>query len=147
TRDGWVSLAVDPNLAYDAQGTIKEAQRLHRMIDRANLFVKIPGTEPGLEAIEESIASGIPINVTLLFSLERHRAAAEAYLRGLQRLRAAGGDLSSVASVASFFVSRVDIEADRRLEESGGPEELKGTLAIANAKLAYQTYKQLFSGA
>jgi transaldolase len=146
TRDGWVSLEVDPNLAYDANGTIQEARRLHAMIDRPNLFVKIPGTEPGLEAIEESIASGIPINVTLLFSLERHRDAAEAYLRGLRRLRDSGGDLSKVASVASFFVSRVDTEADRRLDEIGGHDDLKGTLAIANAKLAYETYKELFSG-
>jgi transaldolase len=146
TRDGWVSLEVDPRLAYDAAGTAAEARRLHAMIERPNLFVKIPGTEPGLEAIEESIAAGIPINVTLLFSLERHREAANAYLGGLRRLHEAGGDLSSVASVASFFVSRVDTEADRRLEQLGGHDELKGTLAIANAKLAYQTYKELFSG-
>jgi transaldolase len=146
TRDGWVSLEVDPNLAYDAQGTIEEARRLHRMIDRPNLFIKIPGTDPGLEAIEESIAAGIPINVTLLFSLERHRTAAQAYLRGLGRLRENGGDPRTVASVASFFVSRVDTEADRRLDELGGHDELKGKLAIANAKLAYQTYKELFSG-
>jgi transaldolase len=146
TRDGWVSLEVDPNLAYNAQETIEEARRLHRMIGRPNLFIKIPGTEPGLEAIEESVASGIPINVTLLFSLERHRAAAEAYLRGLTRLRDDGGDPRAVASVASFFVSRVDTEADRRLEALGGHSDLKGKLAIANAKLAYQTYKQLFSG-
>ncbi|MGB0092586.1 MAG: transaldolase [Solirubrobacteraceae bacterium] len=146
TRDGWVSLEVDPNFAYDDRATIEEAKRLHAMIERPNLFVKIPGTEPGLRAIEESIASGIPINVTLLFSLQRHRDAAEAYLRGLRRLRDDGGDLSRVASVASFFVSRVDTEADRRLDEIGGHDELKGTLAIANAKLAYQTYKELFGG-
>ena len=146
TRDGWVSLEVDPNLAYDAQGTIEEARRLHRMVDRLNLFVKIPGTKEGLEAIEEAIAAGIPINVTLLFSLQRHREAAEAYLRGLQRLHEGGGDLEAVASVASFFVSRVDTEADRRLDELGGRDELKGTLGIANARLAYQTYKELFSG-
>ena len=146
TRDGWVSLEVDPNLAYDADATLREAQRLHALIGRSNLFVKIPGTEPGLEAIEESIALGIPINVTLLFSLERHRAAAEAYVRGLRRLKESGGELRGVASVASFFVSRVDTEADRRLDEVGGFGELKGTLAIANAKLAYQTYKELFSG-
>ena len=146
TRDGWVSLEVDPNLAYDAQSTIEEARRLHGMIERPNLFVKIPGTEPGLEAIEETIAAGIPVNVTLLFSLERHREAAEAYLGGLRRLRDAGGELASVASVASFFVSRVDTEADRRLEATGGYDDLKGALAVANAKLAYQTYKELFSG-
>ena len=116
------------------------------MVDRANLFVKIPGTKAGLSAIEETIAAGIPVNVTLLFSLERHRAAAEAYVRGLRRLRDDGGDCGTVASVASFFVSRVDTEADRRLEEIGGHDELQGKLAIANAKLAYQTYKEIFSG-
>ncbi|MDQ3764134.1 MAG: transaldolase [Actinomycetota bacterium] len=147
SRDGWVSLEVDPSLAHDTQATIDEATRLHRMIDRPNLFVKIPGTEAGLSAIEESIARGIPVNVTLLFSLQRHRAAAQAYLRGLRRLHEAGGDLRTVASVASFFVSRVDSAADRRLEELGGYDELKGTLAVANAKLAYQAYKELFTGA
>ncbi len=146
TRDGWVSLEVDPNLAMDTAGTVKEARRIHAMIERPNLFVKIPGTEPGLQAIEDTTAAGIPVNVTLLFSLQRHREAAEAYIRGLKRLREDGGDLSTVASVASFFVSRVDTEADRRLDEIGGHDELKGTLAIANAKLAYQTYKELFSG-
>jgi transaldolase len=146
TRDGWVSLEVDPNLANDSGGTFKEAQRLHRMVQRKNLFVKIPGTEAGLQAIEDTIAEGIPVNVTLLFSLQRHRAAAEAYVRGLRRLREAGGDLTQVASVASFFVSRVDTEADKRLDSIGGHDELKGTLAIANAKLAYQAYQQLFSG-
>ncbi len=146
TRDGWVSLEVDPNLAMDTQGTIEEAKRIHAMIERPNLFVKIPGTEPGLQAIEDTIAGGIPVNVTLLFSLQRHREAAEAYLRGLRRLREDGGDLRTVASVASFFVSRVDTEADKRLDEIGGHDELKGKLAIANAKLAYQTYNELFSG-
>jgi transaldolase len=146
TRDGWVSLEVDPNLAHDAAGTLEEAKRLHSMVDRRNLFVKIPGTQEGLEAIEQSIAAGIPVNVTLLFSLQRHRDAAEAYLRGLRRLRESGGDLSKVASVASFFVSRVDTEADKRLKEIGGHDDLMGKLAIANAKLAYQTYKELFRG-
>ncbi len=146
TPDGWVSLEVDPTLAYDAAGTLTEAMRLRTLVDRPNLFVKIPGTEPGLQAIEDAVAAGIAINVTLLFSLARHRAAAEAYVRGLHRLRERGGDLSSVASVASFFVSRVDTEADRRLEQIGGHDELKGKLAIANAKLAYQTYKEVFSG-
>jgi transaldolase len=146
TRDGWVSLEVDPNLAHNAEATSVEARRIHKMIERPNLFVKIPGTEEGLQAIEDTIAAGIPVNVTLLFSLERHREAAEAYLKGLRRLRDNGGDLSTVASVASFFVSRVDTEADRRLDEIGGHDELKGKLAIANAKLAYQTYKELFSG-
>jgi len=144
-KDGWVSFEVDPNLAHDTQGTIDEAKRLHALVDRPNLFVKIPATREGLPAIEETIAAGIPVNVTLIFSLERHRAVAEAYIRGLQRLADAGGDLSKVASVASFFVSRVDTEADKRLDEAGHPE-LKGKLAIANAKLAYQAYKEVFSG-
>ena len=144
--NGWVSLEVDPHLAYDAEATIAEATRLHAMVDRPNLYVKIPATKPGLLAIEETIAREIPVNVTLLFSLERHREVGDAYLRGLWRLREAGGDLRRVASVASFFVSRVDSEADRRLERLGGHDELKGSLAIANAKLAYQTYKELFSG-
>jgi transaldolase len=108
--------------------------------------VKIPATKEGLPAIEESIAAGIPINVTLIFSLERHREVAEAYARGVQRLADSGADLSRMASVASFFVSRVDTEADKRLDEIGGHDELKGTLAIANAKLAYETYKQVFAG-
>jgi transaldolase len=146
TRDGWVSLEVDPSLAFDAEATTEEARRLHGLIERPNLFVKIPGTEPGLVAIEESIAAGIPVNVTLLFSLQRHRKAAEAYIRGVRRLKDAGGDLRSVASVASFFVSRVDTEADKRLEQIGGHDELRGTLGVANAKLAYLTYTELFSG-
>ncbi|HET8952230.1 MAG TPA: transaldolase [Solirubrobacteraceae bacterium] len=144
-KDGYVSLEVDPNLAHDTQGTMDEAKRLHALIDKPNLFIKIPATKEGLPAIEETIASGIPVNVTLIFSLERHRAVAEAYIRGLQRLAEAGGDLTKVASVASFFVSRVDTEADKRIEEAGH-KELQGKLAIANAKLAYQSYKEIFSG-
>ena len=146
-KDGWVSLEVDPNLAHDTQATIDEAARLHGLIDRPNVLIKIPATKEGLPAIEETIASGIPVNVTLIFSLERHREVAEAYVRGLERLVESGGDPSKVASVASFFVSRVDTEADRRLDEIGGFDELKGTLAIANAKLAYETYAEVFSGA
>jgi len=145
-RDGWVSLEVDPNLAHDTEGTIAEAKRLHALVDRPNLFIKIPATRAGLRAIEETIAAGIPVNVTLIFSLERHREVAEAYVRGVQRYADAGGDLSKMASVASFFVSRVDTEADKRLDAIGGHDELKGTLAIANAKLAYETYKRIFAG-
>jgi len=145
-KDGWVSLEVDPNLAHDAQATIDEAKRLHGMVGRDNLLIKIPATVEGLEAIEETIAAGIPVNVTLIFSLERHRKVAEAYIRGLQRFVAGGGGPSkNMASVASFFVSRVDTEADKRLDEAGGHDELKGTLAIANAKLAYRAYQELFS--
>jgi transaldolase len=145
-RDGWVSLEVDPNIASDTDATKRDAKRLNEMVDRPNVFIKIPATEPGLQAIEDSIAAGIPINVTLIFSLERHRKVAEAYIRGLERFVEDGGDPSTMASVASFFVSRVDTEADKRLDEKDGVDDLKGKLAIANAKLAYQTYKELFSG-
>jgi len=145
-RDGYVSMEVDPNLAYDTEATVAEAKRIHDDCDRPNLFVKIPATRPGLPAIEDMIAKGKPINVTLIFSLERYREVARAYIRGLERLVAGGGDPTTVASVASFFVSRVDTEADRRLDEIGGHDDLKGKLAIANAKLAYEAYKELFSG-
>ena len=137
--DGYVSLEVDPALAYDRDATFAEAMRLHDLGDRPNLYVKIPGTAPGIGAIEDCIAAGRRINVTLIFSLERHAEVAEAYIRGVERLLAAGGDPADVASVASFFVSRVDTEADRRLAEVGRPD-LQGRLAIANAKLAYQHY-------
>jgi transaldolase len=145
-KDGYVSLEVDPNLAYDTEGTVAEAVRLHELVDKPNLFVKIPATKPGLPAIEDMIAKGKSINVTLIFSLERYEEVANAYIRGLERLVAAGGDPSAVASVASFFVSRVDTETDRRLDENGGHDELRGKLAIANAKLAYQRYGELFTG-
>jgi transaldolase len=147
-QDGYVSMEVDPDLAYERDATIEEAMRFHEWIDRPNLFVKIPATEPGLGAIEECIARGRSINVTLIFSLERHEAVAEAYIRGLERLVESGGDPSRVASVASFFVSRVDTEADKRLEAIGTEEALalRGKLAIANAKLAYAKYRELFAG-
>jgi transaldolase len=143
--DGYVSLEVDPRLAYDREASYDQAMRFHEDVDRKNLYVKIPGTQPGLGAIEDCIAKGKSINVTLIFSLERYAAVVEAYLRGLERLVAAGGDAASVISVASFFVSRVDTEADRRLEEIGRPD-LQGKLAIANAKLAYEHWRQAFSG-
>ena len=145
-KDGYVSIEVDPNLASDTDATIAEAQRLHEFVDRPNCFVKIPATEPGLPAIEEMIARGKRINVTLIFSLQRYSEVIEAYLRGLERLVESGGDPTQVASVASFFVSRVDTEADKRLDEAGAPDDLKGKLAVANAKLAYQRYKELFAG-
>jgi transaldolase len=145
-RDGYVSIEVDPTLAYDTEATTAEAKRLHALIDRPNVFVKIPATKPGLPAIEDMIAKGKSINVTLIFALDRYVEVASAYIRGLERLVAAGGDPKVVASVASFFVSRVDTEADRRLDEIGGSDGLKGKLAVANAKLAYQRYKELFSG-
>jgi transaldolase len=144
--DGRVSLEVDPNFANDTEATIEEAQRFHDTIDRPNLYVKIPATKEGLPAIEEMIARGRSINVTLIFSLERYAEVAEAYIRGLERLVAGGGDLAKTLSVASFFVSRVDTETDKRLDAIEGADHLKGRLAIANAKLAYQRYKEIFSG-
>lgn len=143
--DGWVSLEVDPGLAYDREGTYAEALRLHLEVDRPNLYVKIPATRPGLGAIEDCIAQGKSINVTLIFSLDRYRAVAESYLRGLERLVAAGGDPARVLSVASFFVSRVDTETDRRLAELGRTD-LAGRLAVANAKLAYRSWREAFAG-
>jgi transaldolase len=143
--DGRVSLEVDPRLAYDTEDTFEQAIRFHEDVDRANLYVKIPATQPGLAAIEDCIAKARSINVTLIFSLQRHAEVVEAYLRGLERLVAAGGDPSAVNSVASFFVSRVDTETDKRLEEVGR-SELAGRLAVANAKLAYQHYLEAFSG-
>jgi transaldolase len=143
--DGRVSLEVDPELAYDRDATFEEAIRLHEEVDRPNLFVKIPGTKLGLGSIEDCIAKARSINVTLIFSLQRYAEVVEAYQRGLERLVAGGGDPSQVNSVASFFVSRVDTEADKRLEQVGRPD-LAGKLAVANAKLAYQHYVDAFSG-
>jgi transaldolase len=151
-RDGYVSLEVDPRLAYETLQTFREAMHLHKTVDRPNLMVKIPATRPGLAAIEDVIAKGHSINVTLIFSLQRYAEVAESYIRGIERLVAEGGDPSTVASVASFFVSRIDTEADRRLDEldsagaGGAPDELKGKLAIANARLAYRHYLEAFSG-
>jgi transaldolase len=144
-EDGRVSLEVQPDIAYDSDTTIEEAARLHELIDRPNLFVKIPATLQGLVAIEEMISRGKSINVTLIFSLERYREVIRAYIRGIKRLVEGGGDPSGVRSVASFFVSRIDSEADSKLEELGA-DNLKGELAIANAKLAYQIYKEIFGG-
>ena len=151
-RDGYVSLEVAPDLAYDTLATFNEAISLHETVDRPNLMVKIPATKPGLAAIEDVIAQGHSINVTLIFSLRRYAEVAESYMRGLERLIAAGGDPSKVASVASFFVSRIDTEADRRLDElqsagkDGALDQLKGRLAVANARLAYQHYRSVFRG-
>jgi transaldolase len=146
--DGFVSWEVDPTLAYHRESTFDEAMRLHTWLDRPNLYVKIPATQPGLGAIEDCVANGRSINVTLIFSLQRYAEVVEAYLRGLERLVAAGGDPKSVYSVASFFVSRVDTEADKRLEAIGAKQalDLRGTLAVANARLAYEHFEQTFAG-
>ena len=144
-RDGYVSWEIDPNLADDRRASYEEAQRLHAWIDRPNLYVKIPATEAGVGAIEDMVAAGKNINVTLIFSLERYREVVEAYIHGLERLVADGGSPATVHSVASFFVSRVDTETDRRLDTLGGHGELEGRLGIANAKLAYQHYLEAFA--
>ncbi|MGH3002579.1 MAG: transaldolase, partial [Gaiellaceae bacterium] len=143
--DGFVSMEVEPGIAYDTGRSYDQARWIASEVDRPNLMVKIPATVPGLPAIEDCTAHGTSINITLIFSLDRYKAVVEAYLRGLERLIAGGGDPSKIASVASFFVSRVDTEADKRLEALGN-KELQGKLAIANAKLAYEHYLGAFSG-
>jgi transaldolase len=144
--DGFVSLEVDPDLAFDTGGTFEQAVDLHDRVDRENLYIKIPATAPGLPAIENCIAGGIPINITLIFSLDRYDDVVAAYQRGLGRLHLDGGEVSKVTSVASFFVSRLDTEADARLEKLGNTE-LQGKLGIANAKLAYKHFEEAFAGA
>jgi transaldolase len=147
--DGFVSLEVSPRLAYDTEGTIKDARQFHETINMPNLLVKIPATEPGVPAIRQMISEGRSINVTLIFSLDRYDEVLEAYISGLEALVKAGGDPSKVHSVASFFVSRVDTEVDRRLEKMGGPNvaSLRGKAAVAQAKLAYQLFEERFAGA
>jgi transaldolase len=140
--DGRVSIEVDPGLARDADATIAMARRLWDRVDRPNLFIKIPATAEGLPAITAAIASGISINVTLIFSLQRYREVIDAYLTGLEQAAAAGRDLGSIQSVASFFVSRVDSEVDKRLPADS---PLRGKAAIANARLAYELYEQEFA--
>jgi transaldolase len=145
--DGRVSIEVEPGLAHDAAGTIAEAQRLWKKVGKPNAMIKIPATIEGLEAITETIGAGISVNVTLIFSLERHRAVIDAYLTGLEKAQAAGVDLSTIESVASFFVSRVDTEIDKRLEAIGTEQalSLKSKAGVANAQLAYQLFEQQFS--
>ncbi|MDQ1490703.1 MAG: transaldolase / glucose-6-phosphate isomerase [Actinomycetota bacterium] len=142
--DGFVSIEVSPELAADTEGTVTQARELHGRLNRPNVMVKIPATPQGVPAVEAMISEGRNINVTLIFSLVRYGEVIEAYFSGLERLAAAGGDLSRANSVASFFVSRVDTEADRRLA-AGHP--LRGKVAVANAKLAYQLFKDRHSGA
>jgi transaldolase len=143
--DGYVSLEVEPGLAYDTQGTVEQAIELRERVDRPNAYIKIPATVAGLPAIEECIARGRSINVTLIFSLARYDGVIEAYVRGLERLLAEGGDPSKVSSVASFFVSRLDTEAERRLDQLGNTT-LQGKLGIASARLAYKHFQKAFSG-
>lgn len=146
--DGRVSLEVDPRLANDTDKTIERAGMLWKMVDRPNLFIKIPATKAGLPAISAALAEGISVNVTLIFSVERHREVMDAYLEGLERAREAGHDLSKIHSVASFFVSRVDTEVDNRLEKIGSEEALalRGQAGVANARLAYAAYQEVFEG-
>ncbi|MFH9706788.1 transaldolase [Streptomyces luteogriseus] len=148
-RDGRVSIEVDPRLAHETTATVAEARQLAWLVDRPNVMIKIPATKAGLPAITEVIGAGISVNVTLIFSLERYREVMDAYLAGLEKARAAGLDLSDIHSVASFFVSRVDSEIDKRLTLLGTDEALalKGRAALANARLAYEAYEHVFSGA
>ncbi|MFC9797046.1 transaldolase [Streptomyces sp. NPDC127584] len=145
-QDGRVSIEVDPRLAHETTATVAEAKQLAWLVDRPNTLIKIPATQAGLPAITEVIGLGISVNVTLIFSLERYRAVMDAYLAGLEKARERGLDLSKIHSVASFFVSRVDTEIDKRLDGIGTDEAkaLKGKAALANARLAYEAYEEVF---
>jgi transaldolase len=145
-EDGYVSLEVSPFLALDTEGTAKQAEQLWKKVDRKNVMIKIPGTQPGLAAIRQSIAKGININVTLLFGLERYEAVTEAYISGLEDHLAAGHEIAHISSVASFFLSRIDVIVDPLLDAKG-EKALVGEVAIASAKKAYEIYKRVFSGA
>lgn len=146
-QDGRVSIEVDPRLAHHTRATIAEAKQLAWLVDRPNTLIKIPATKAGLPAITEVIGLGISVNVTLIFSLERYRGVMDAYLAGLEKAKAAGLDLSKIRSVASFFVSRVDTEIDKRLDALGTPEAkaARGKAGLANARLAYEAYEEVFS--
>jgi transaldolase len=144
--DGRVSIEVAPDLAFDTDATLASAKELWKEVDRPNLFIKIPATTEGAPAISDTLAEGISVNVTLIFGLQRYHGVMEAYVAGLEKAKEAGQDLSKIHSVASFFVSRVDTEIDKRLDGSGAPAELKGKAAIANARLAYEAYEKFFSG-
>ncbi|WP_149179565.1 transaldolase [Streptomyces sp. TRM49041] len=145
-QDGRVSIEVDPRLAHNTKATVAEAKQLAWLVDRPNTLIKIPATKAGLPAITETIGLGISVNVTLIFSLERYRAVMDAYLAGLEKAKERGLDLSKIHSVASFFVSRVDTEIDKRLDGLGTPEAkaMRGKAALANARLAYQAYEEVF---
>ncbi|MGC5311898.1 transaldolase [Micromonospora zamorensis] len=145
--DGRVSIEVDPRVAHDSDRTVAEAKALWWLVDRPNLFIKIPATEEGLSAITDTLAEGISVNVTLIFGLDRYSAVMEAFLAGMEQAKANGHDLSTIGSVASFFVSRVDAEVDKRLEKIGSEQakSLRGKAAVANAQLAYERYTEVFS--
>ncbi|WP_040161630.1 transaldolase [Nigerium massiliense] len=143
--DGRVSIEVEPGLANDTQGTIDQAQALYDLVDRENVLIKIPATKPGLPAITEAISRGISVNVTLIFSVDRYREVMDAYLTGLEKAAEAGRDLSTIHSVASFFISRVDTEIDKRLTQAGR-DDLKGKAAIANAQVALAAFDEVFGG-
>jgi transaldolase len=142
--DGRVSIEVDPRLAHETERTVAEARQLWWLVDRPNLFIKIPATRAGLPAIAQCLSEGISVNVTLIFSLQRYREVMDSFLDGIERARTGAHDLAGLASVASFFVSRVDTEVDKRLDKLGSPEAiaLKGQAAIANARLAFQAYEE-----
>jgi len=142
--DGFVSLEVNPALAHDTEATIAEARRLFASLERPNVMIKVPATAAGIPAIEILIGEGVNVNVTLIFSLEQYEAVATAYIAGLEKLALAGGDVGKVASVASFFISRVDTAVDKALEEVGNTE-IQGKIAIDNAKIAYDRFKEIFS--
>jgi transaldolase len=146
--DGRVSIEVDPGVAHDTDKTVQQAIDLWKTVDRPNVFIKIPATEEGIPAITSTLAEGISVNVTLIFSVERHRAVMDAYLKGVAKAKEAGHDVSKIHSVASFFVSRVDSEVDKRLEKIGSEEAkaLFGKAAVANARLAYAAYQEVFVG-
>ncbi|MEV6397523.1 transaldolase [Streptomyces sp. NPDC051907] len=146
-QDGRVSIEVDPRLAHNTRATVAEARQLAWLVDRPNTLIKIPATKAGLPAITETIGRGISVNVTLIFSLERYREVMDAYIAGLEQAKAAGLDLSKIHSVASFFVSRVDTEIDKRLDALGTPEAkaARGKAGLANARLAYEAYEEVFS--
>ena len=144
--DGFASLEVSPHLAHDTAGTVADARRLHAAVDRPNVMIKVPATAEGLPAIRTLTGQGINVNVTLMFNMRHYEAVAAAYIAGLEDLLAAGGDVSGVASVASFFVSRVDTAVDAQLAGVAGAEQLSGKAAVANSKVVYRRYKEIFHG-
>ena len=154
--DGYISLEIDPNLASDTAATIKEGKRLHEKVNRQNLMLKVPFTDAAAEAVEELLASGMNVNVTLIFSLDQYRRTADAFLKGMERLQASGGELRSVRSVASVFVSRIEVDVDKLIDaqiEAGADEDtvkklksFRGRAAVSNSKLMYKEYSEIFSG-